>query len=206
MIRETQPPKPTTLTNGFYDGEDNLGTLSGTNPAKNALRLVLGLDPTTQISQNGRSYNFGELPAADPNGFVYYDANDNGVKDPGEKGIAGVAITISGTAFAGTPFARPLVGADVPGGSLTVFTDANGFYQFNPIPPGLYTIRETQPAGYLDGLEQNGDPSLPAPVVGNDVFSNIFLNPFPVRGPFNFGELLPVGGVPSKRGLLGSMI
>ncbi|MCE9564475.1 MAG: carboxypeptidase regulatory-like domain-containing protein [Planctomycetes bacterium] len=205
-VRETQPPKPTSLFNGYYDGADNLGTLGGAQPQKNALRLVLGLDPTTKISQNGRSYNFGELPPADPNGFVYFDANRNGIKDPGEKGIANVAITISGTAFVGTIFARPITGADVPGGSLTVFTDANGFYQFNPIPPGVYTIREAQPAGFLDGLEQNGDPTQPLPTVGNDVFSNIRLDPFPVRGPFNFGEILPLPGTPSKRGLLGSMI
>lgn len=95
-----------------------------------------------------------------------------------------------GTAFAGTQFARPLTPADIPGGSFTVFTDANGMYQFNPIPPGLYSISEAQPAGFLDGAEQNGDPSAPAPGVGNDVFTNLVLAPFPVRGPFNFDELL----------------
>ena len=207
-VTEAQPPLPISLTQGFYDGGDNLGTLGGTQPAKNVLGFVMGINPRTQISQNARSYNFGELPPADPNGFVYVDANRNGIRDPGERGIAGVAITISGTAFFGTPFARPLVGADIPGGSLTVFTNANGFYEFNPMPPGLYAIRERQPVGFLDGLEQNGDPSAPLPTVGNDVFTNILLNPFPIRGPFNFGELLPttgpVGMDPTKRALLGS--
>ncbi|WP_439624505.1 SdrD B-like domain-containing protein [Gemmata sp.] len=204
-VAEAQPPRPTTLTNGFYDGADNLGNLGGTLPVKNSMSLVLGVDPATRISQNGRGYNFGELPPADPNGYVYLDVNRNGVRDAGDRGIAGVAITISGTAFAGTPFARPITGADVPGGSLTVLTNANGFYEFNPIPPGVYAIREAQPAGFLDGLESNRDPSGPAPTVGNDVFSNILLNPFPVRGPFDFGELLPAGGLaPSKRDLLGS--
>lgn len=203
-VTETQPPLPTTLSNGFYDGADNLGSLSGTQPTKNTMGVTLGIDATTGRSQNGTNYNFGELPPADPNGFVYVDANRNGVRDPGERGIAGVAITISGTAFAGTPFARPITGADVPGGSLTVFTNANGFYEFNPIPPGLYTIRETQPVGYIDGRESNRDPSGPAPTVGNDVFSNIVLNPFPIRGPFDFGEFLPVSSTPSKRNLLGS--
>ncbi len=204
-VTETQPPRPTTVTNGFYDGADNLGILGGTNTLKNTMGFTLGIDPTTQLSQNAKGYNFGELPPADPNGFVYLDNNRNGVRDAGDQGIANVAITISGTAFAGTQFARPIVAADVPGGSLTVFTNASGFYQFNPIPPGLYAIREAQPAGFLDGQEQNGDPSGPFPTIGNDVFSNILLNPFPVRGPFNFGELAPVGGVdPSKRNLLGS--
>ena len=185
QITETQPPLPTTLTNGFYDGADTVGSQGGTRPAKNVLAVAL---PT---AQTGVNYNFGELPPADPFGFVFVDQNQNGVLDTGEPGIPNVAITISGTAFAGTIFARPLVPSDIPGGSLTVFTDANGLYQFNPIPPGLYSISEAQPDGYQDGAEQNGDPSAPVPTVGNDIFSNIVLAPFPVRGPFNFGEFVP---------------
>jgi fimbrial isopeptide formation D2 family protein/uncharacterized repeat protein (TIGR01451 family) len=189
-ITETQPPLPTTLTNGFYDGADNLGSLNGTNGTKNQFAVTLGR------AQNGANYNFGELPPADPFGFVYTDLNRNGVRDAGEPGISGVAITISGTAFAGTIFARPITGADVPGGSLTVLTDANGRWEFNPIPPGLYQINEAQPAGYADGLESDGDPNGPPVTVGNDVFANILLNPFPIRGPFNFGEILPEVTVP----------
>ncbi|MFO0824322.1 MAG: SdrD B-like domain-containing protein [Gemmataceae bacterium] len=122
-VTESQPPRPTSLTNGFYDGADNLGSLGGTHPRKNALSFLLGIDPRTQLSQNARGDNFGELPPADPFGYVYHDLNKNGVRDPGELGIAGVAVTVSGTAFAGTVFARPLVASDVaPGGSLTVVT------------------------------------------------------------------------------------
>ena len=33
-ITETQPPLPTTLVNGFYDGADNIGSPIGTNPVK----------------------------------------------------------------------------------------------------------------------------------------------------------------------------
>jgi fimbrial isopeptide formation D2 family protein/uncharacterized repeat protein (TIGR01451 family) len=184
-ITETQPPLPTTLFNGFYDGADNLGSLSGTQPVKNALAVELA------NGQHGINYNFGELPPADPFGFVYVDQNQNGVRDAGEVGIPNVAVTISGTAFAGTIFARPLVAADIPGGSLTILTDANGRYEFNPIPPGLFALREAQPNGYADGLEQDGDPNGPPATVGNDVFTNVMLAPFPVRGPFNFGEIVP---------------
>ncbi|MFO0802292.1 MAG: SdrD B-like domain-containing protein [Gemmataceae bacterium] len=192
-ITETQPPLPTTLFNGYYDGADNIGTPEGTNPAKNQLAV------TFAAGQNPANYNFGELPPADPFGYVYVDLNQNGVRDTGEPGIANVAITISGTAFAGTPFARPLVASDIPGGSLTIFTDATGRYEFSPIPPGLYTLTEAQPLGYVDGQEQDGDPNGPAATVGNDVISNIVLAPFPIRGPFNFGEiqqLNPPGPLP----------
>ena len=190
-VTETQPPLPTTLDNGFYDGADNLGSLNGTRPVKNALAVVQA------NGQNGTNYNFGELPPADPFGFVYVDQNQNGVRDAGEVGIPNVAITIGGTAFAGTIFARPLVPGDIPGGSFTVLTDANGRYEFNPIPPGLYSLNEAQPNGYADGLEQNADPSAPAPTVGNDVFTNLVLAPFPVRGPFNFGEIVPQVPIPA---------
>ncbi|MCZ2342684.1 MAG: carboxypeptidase regulatory-like domain-containing protein [Bacteroidales bacterium] len=197
QIIENQDALPTTALpmDGVYDGATSIGSLGGTLPA-GMLGNISAVDLTgnsTGTAQNGTDYNFGELPPSDPFGYVFEDINNNGIREPGEPGIAGVPITISGTAFAGTPFARPLTGADVPGGSLTVFTDANGFYQFNPIPPGLYALLEsTQPNGYLDGREQNADPNGPFNVVvGNDLFSNIFLNPMPVRGPFNFGEIRP---------------
>ncbi|QDU19434.1 SdrD B-like domain-containing protein [Urbifossiella limnaea] len=197
-LTETQPPLPSTLTNGFYDGAETQGSAGGTvvtpsptftaDPNKNRIVLI-----SLPAGADGTDYNFGELPPADPFGFVYVDANRNGVRDPGERGIPNVPVSISGTAFAGTAFARPLTAADVSGG-LTQLTDANGRYEFVPIPAGLYTLTEDrQPAGYADGREQDGDSNGPPATVGNEVISNIALAPFPIRGPFNFGEVaLPV--------------
>ena len=119
------------------------------------------------------------------------DANNNGVFDTGETPIAGAVVAISG--FVADPIlgVRPLTAADVPGG-LTRTTGADGRYEFVPIPPGVYALREAQPAGFLDGREQNGDTLLPATtVVADDDFSNVETAPFQVRGPFNFGELVP---------------
>jgi len=193
-LTETQPPAPTTLNNGFYDGAESRGSVGGTvvapsptftaDPNKNRITLI-----SLPAGANGTDYDFGELVPADPFGFVYVDANRNGVRDAGERGIAGVPVSVSGTAFAGTALARPLVAADVPGG-LTQLTDANGRYEFVPMPPGLYAVTEDrQPAGFADGLEQDGDPNGPPATVGNEVISNISLAPFPIRGPFNFGEV-----------------
>lgn len=192
-ITETQPPYVTT-PGGFYDGLDSIGTIggvtTGTNPAKNQLAVTLG------TAQNGIEYNFGENLPADPFGFVYVDLNNNGIRETGEPGISGVAVTVSGTAFAGTVLARPLTVADIPAGSLTVFTDADGRWEFPIMPPGTYTFVETQPAGYIDGLEENADTNLPATViVGNDQFDNVVLAPNPVRGPFNFGEIASNGSI-----------
>jgi len=191
-VTETQPP-PVTVPGGFYDGLDTVGTIAGTPtgnaPVKNALAVSLG------TGQNGVEYNFGENPPADPFGFVYVDLNNNGIREAGEPGIAGVRIDISGVAFAGTPLERPVTAADVPGG-LTRFTDANGFWEFPIVPPGVYTFQEWQPAGFLDGREENADPNGPNTViVGNDIFANVVLSPFPIRGPFNFGEIANNGSI-----------
>ena len=204
VLTEAQPPLPTTAGNGYYDGAESSGSVGGTvvapgpnfaaDPAKNQIRAI-GLPTATA----GTDYNFGELPPADPFGFVYIDANRNGVRDAGEVGIANSSITISGTAFAGTPFARPLVAADIPGG-LTRLTDATGRYEFVPMPGGVYTLtQDRQPGGFADGLESDGDPNGPAATVGVEVISNIVLQPFPIRGPFNFGEIAlpaPAGALP----------
>ena len=198
-ITEIQPPSVFVAGQaGYYDGLDTLGTVNrvlrgtaGGAVSNDVLLVTLG------IGESGINYNFGENPPADPFGFVYVDENQNGVRDPGEPGIPGVAVTVSGTAFAGTPLAHPLTGADIPGGQLTTFTDASGQWRFPVLPPGVYSFVETQPAGYRDGGEQNGDPNPPfTVVVGNDRFDNVDLAPFPVRGPLNFGEILPVRPVP----------
>jgi hypothetical protein len=183
----------------FYDGLDSVGNLGG-NAGNDVLTLALA------GGDQGLEYNFGENPPADPFGYVYEDLNNNGVRDPGEPGIAGVPIRVEGIAFGGTPMARPLTAADVPGG-LTVYTDSTGRYEFALIPPGTYSLTEVfQPVGYADGREHNGDPNTPATViVGNDRFDNIVLRPSPIRGPFNFGEirLVTAGGV-TKRDYLGT--
>ncbi|MGL6073567.1 MAG: SdrD B-like domain-containing protein [Fimbriiglobus sp.] len=193
-VIETQPRLPVTIGDGgYYDALDNIGSLGGAKTIKNEIStipLAINADGT---AQNGVQYNFGELPPADPNGFVFVDANNNGIFDAGENPIAGVTITLAGTVtdiVNGAIGTRPLTAADVPGG-LTRVTDSKGFYEFLPIRPGTYSLTQTQPANFFDGREQNGDTNPPnTVVVENDRFSNIVTAPFQIRGPFNFGELL----------------
>ena len=77
-------------------------------------------------------------------GFVYADASNDGVRDPGEIAIPGVTITLSG---------MDNLGAQV---TLITVTDTVGFYQFEGLRPGNYTITETQPAAFLDGHDTIG--------------------------------------------------
>jgi protocatechuate 3,4-dioxygenase beta subunit len=86
----------------------------------------------------------GELLAARIAGFVYEDNNNDGVFDTTENGISGVTITLSGTDDLGNSVL------------LTTTTTITGFYAFDTLRPGTYTISETQPSGYLDGRDTAG--------------------------------------------------
>lgn len=82
--------------------------------------------------------------------FVWIDANNNGIQDAGEAGIAGVTVTLSGAA------------------SATTTTDANGYYHFEHLAAGSYTVTVATPTGYqpspsLAGgdraMDSNGSPT-----------------------------------------------
>ncbi len=77
-------------------------------------------------------------------GFVYEDANDDGIKDVGEVPIANVTLT--------------LTGKDCEGNAVNTVkvTDALGAYSFPNLKPSDasgYKCTETHPLGYLDGKD-----------------------------------------------------
>ncbi len=163
-ITETQPA-------GYLDGKDTIGTPGGTTGNDAFSNIVLG------AGVSGVNNNFGEVLVSSIGGFIYYDANNNGIKELGEAAISGATVTLSGTND---------LGASV---TLTTTTDGIGAYNFTNLRPGTYTIVETQPAGYLDGKDTQGSPG--TGVAGNDSFTNIIL-PAGFNGVNNnFGELLP---------------
>ncbi|MHB8861524.1 MAG: putative Ig domain-containing protein [Pirellulaceae bacterium] len=102
-------------------------------------------------------------------GYVYLDVNNNGVKDPPERVLPNVPITLSGI------------------GSWTVVTAADGSYQFDNLPAGTYALREAQPLAFLDGRDTQGSPSLGSVV--NDRFVDIELAADIHATGYNFGEL-----------------
>lgn len=63
---------------------------------------------------------------------VWFDANSNGIQDPGEQGVSGVTVTLCSNA--GTPIA-------------TTITDANGNYIFENVIPGTYSVGFSLPIG-----------------------------------------------------------
>jgi uncharacterized repeat protein (TIGR01451 family) len=108
-------------------------------------------------------------------GTVYIDANNNGVQDAGEAGIANVALALTGTDTLGNPI------------NASATTDANGNYLFSNLPAGTYTVTETQPAGFRDGIETVGTGATAS--AADNVFTNLGLGADADAVNFDFGEL-----------------
>ena len=121
------------------------------------------------------------IPAA-ISGFVYHDRNDNGLREPGELGLAGVSLQVI-----------PVSTVDEQT-AVTVFTDANGYYEVTSLAPGRYRIVESQPDLYLDGLDSVG--MINGISVGRawnpgDELTDIVLAGDEEGVEYNFGEVLP---------------
>ncbi len=116
-------------------------------------------------------------------GFVYFDADNDGIKDAGETGIQNVDIRLQGTDHLSNAV------------DITIQTGADGSYYFGDLRPGTYSITQTQPLvaingkEYLDGTDTIGTPG--GNDLANDTFTNIIL---PLNSEIdgtnnNFGEL-----------------
>ncbi|HYB93487.1 MAG TPA: SdrD B-like domain-containing protein, partial [Vicinamibacterales bacterium] len=158
---------------GYVDGKDTQGTPGNGGTATNDAFMNI----TLAGGVNGTDNNFGELNTSSLAGFVYVDANDDGVKDAGEQGIGNATVTLSGTDDLGAPV------------SATTLTAANGAWSFSALRPGVYTVTETQPTGYLDGKDTQGTPGTGSTT--NDQFAAIVLGAGVHGSANNFGELLP---------------
>ncbi len=102
----------------------------------------------TKIAGQPAIVNFGvRMGRATIGDFVWYDANANGVQDPGEAGIPGVTLALW-TAAGGAP------GAVV----ANTATGPDGHYKFDPVVPGSYFVQVTDTAGILAGLTLTSGP------------------------------------------------
>ncbi|MDO5609257.1 MAG: SdrD B-like domain-containing protein, partial [Pseudomonadota bacterium] len=142
---------------GVYDGSPSAPYLTDRiNQAEVQPGRDASGNPTS--SDDNPNNNTGQSPVqintgASLGGRVFVDRNDNGDQDgtgPAEdRGIAGVTITLTGTDANGNPV------------NMTTTTDAAGDYQFTGLPPSDangYTITQTQPAGFDNGLPQPNTP------------------------------------------------
>ena len=172
----------------LQDVEDAIDGMSVKDSWDATLRDVVILDAnnvqagTYNLTANDLSVdaNYAELrelfvgiasSPSDPSslsGFVYFDVNNNGVKDSSESAIGNVQVTLTND-----------------GGQQSVTTEADGSYGFFGLEPGTYTLAQTQPALVIDGQETLGAAGGTA---GQDQFI-VELSAGMAGAGYNFGEI-----------------
>ncbi|MDO5565403.1 MAG: SdrD B-like domain-containing protein, partial [Planctomycetia bacterium] len=166
-VKEHQP-------NDYTDGQDAVGSLGGHVESNDYITNV-----EVQWDDHGVEYNFGELKLGYLSGYVYEDDNDNGVKDPGEKGIANVVVELY------------ILRDDDYVKIDETKTDSEGFYKFTNLDINeKYGIKEIQPEDYEDGKDAIG--TLGGDVVQSDYMNNISVSWDDKGYHYDFGELKPL--------------
>jgi len=159
-LAETQPI-------GYADGADTVER----GPGVAGNDVVTGI---TLLNGSSGSYQFAEEQAGIA-GVVFEDYNLNGILES-ERGISGVEVTLHGNNALGAAIV------------LTTVSDINGRFIFTNLPTGVYTISETQPVGYLDGLDQAGSLGGISGELNSDVVQTIIYSEGQTGVGYSFGE------------------
>ncbi len=162
---------------GLIDGSSHVGRIDNLTVGR-SINGGLIQDIVMTPAGVGLDYNFCEGAPATISGYVYHDQSNDGRRDQNEDPIEGTRIA--------------LVDA---GGSIvaTTETDTQGRYQFDGVLPGEYSLIETQPLGYLDGIDTVGNVRgrSVGRIDGNDRLAAIQLKQGDEGVEYNFGELMP---------------
>jgi Putative Flp pilus-assembly TadE/G-like/SdrD B-like domain len=188
-IEETQPSFDTLRL--WNDGTEVPGT--GASSAGNTTTNDKFSDIKLKNGQQADKYKFYETtPGVSIRGRVIDQSN------PGNPGIPGVTITLSGN----VPILTP-----------TAVTDIDGNYEFIGLSAGTYAIAETQPTLsntstrlYAQGdaattFAINGKTAAEITAVGTyatDVFSNVVLTDNQSATDYDFLEKLPLGSIAGR--------
>ncbi len=170
-VREHQPAE-------YYDGGERVGTAGGTaSDVPDVYSIIAGASITSGL--NAVQYDFCEKVGVMLTGNVYHDRDDDGNFDRGtEEGIAGVVLKLLDS-----------TGKDT---GLRATTNGAGYYKFNNLRAGKYSIMEVHPVGWLDGKDTPGNLGGVVDSTPNaDMISQIMINYGETGVEYNFGELLP---------------
>jgi PKD repeat protein len=103
----------------------------------------INVTAVADMSATGNDFGVG-LPAS-VSGNVFYDANADGRKDNGERGLAGWTVFLDAN---GNGVLDP--------GEVSVLTDARGNYTLKGLAPGTYTVRLRVKTGWKSLLPPSG--------------------------------------------------
>jgi VCBS repeat-containing protein len=132
-------------------------------------------DPSGAVSQSATvTVNVQQFVPSSLAGFVYFDVDNDGVKDASESPIAGVTITLTGTDVNSTAVNR------------TLKTGPDGSYKFDTLAPGNYTLTQSQPAFTMDGKDTAGSQGGNTSTNNRIVIANLAQNTNGTNN--NFGE------------------
>jgi len=169
----------TVLTNAT--GDASFDTILSMATSDGAFITATTTDPNGNTSEFSAAMAATEVEGADIQGLVWQDFNNDGQVNFGEKAIENVTITLTGTNDLGDAV------------NLSTTTDVDGIYMFVDLRPSDatgYTITETQPSGFVDGIDALG--IVDGVPVGNssvnDVFSGVVVASASVAENYNFGE------------------
>jgi serine-aspartate repeat-containing protein C/D/E len=153
-LEEVQPAS-------YYNGDSRLGTAGGWIEPEGDDRVQ---NIPLEAGVDGVNYDFYELVGATLSGYVYQDGPvytysvltgppdvstlGDGTFDATDTPIAGVTLTLTDAD------GNPVLGAD--GNPMQAVTNANGYYEFTGLEPGVYIVLETQPDGYTDSVDTAG--------------------------------------------------
>lgn len=105
-----------------------------------------GLNGPAGDANNNLAADFGFTPGYVVGDRVWFDGNRDGIQQPGERGVAGVAVRLY--AQDGSTLLRATA------------TDGSGNYRFEAVGAGSYVVGFDQPAGYSYGPQNQGSGSL----------------------------------------------
>jgi SdrD B-like domain len=120
-----------------------------------AAALAAVLLPLASVAATPASAQIAQCGSGGLCGFVFNDANNNGIQDAGESGIAGASVTLVGP---------------TPQESVVTFTGPDGFYYFGFLPfPGTGPDMNTY---VIEVQTPNGTEPSPANVGSNDALDS----------------------------------
>jgi SdrD B-like domain len=155
----------------------------------NQFKVFCEVQVVASSSSSSSVYSSSALPVS-ISGYVYVDSNNNGNFENGENPIGGVTITLRGI-------------QDLCNNvNIYTTTNANGYYQFSNLVACKYTINETQPSGYNNGITTIGTVNgiKVGTVTVNDKIENITLSTGQNSINNNFGEFLINAPVTTNNG------